>query len=157
MQAVGRELDHEHEARNDLAPRPAADTSESKLFSIFGLDETTRPPSTTTTRRTPPPRSDRHHCRVQLGPQRYDQRILCRVGKLAKVGKRRSVSHPYLDSHSRSAIKEKINIWASSWRNMPSAEPPGGSQVSNYNKSLSENLGPGMTAELPGKKLLDMR
>ncbi len=45
-------------------------------------------------------------CRVQLRPERHDQRVLCRVGKLAEVGERWSLSHLYLDSRSRSPIKE---------------------------------------------------
>ncbi len=67
----------------------------------------------------------------QLRPERHDKRVFIRNGKLAEVGERWSLSHLYLDSHSRSPIKE-INIWASSWRKIPSVEPTGGPQVSNY-------------------------
>ena len=49
-------------------------------------------------------------CRVQPRPERHDQRLLFRAGKLAEVGKRWRVSHPYLDSHLRSSIKENQHL-----------------------------------------------
>ncbi len=49
-------------------------------------------------------------CRVQPRPERHDQRVLFQVGKLAEVGQRWRASHPYLDSHSRSSIKENQHL-----------------------------------------------
>jgi hypothetical protein len=45
-------------------------------------------------------------CRVQLRPEHHDKRVFIRIGKLAEVGERWSLSHLYLDSHSRSPIKK---------------------------------------------------
>jgi hypothetical protein len=40
-----------------------------------------------------------------MRPERHDQRVLRRIGKLVQGGKRWTVSHLYLDPHSRFSIQ----------------------------------------------------
>ena len=70
-------------------------------------------------------------CRVQLRPERHDKRVFIRIGNLAKVGQRWSVSHLYLDSCSRSSIKKNQHLGIKLAK-IPFVEPPRGPQVSNY-------------------------
>ena len=88
-------------------------------------------------------------CRVQPRPERHDQRLLFRAGKLAEVGKRWRVSHPYLDSHLHAPRSRKINIWASSRRKTPSVEPPGRPQVSNYSFGIKSTAQERPNAKIP--------